>query len=317
MNRHTLIPKIVVLQIVIIIKLIHHQNNKDNGILSLNYYHVDASFTTSNYGSTFSSSFCIQNSIKCPENRISTKTYPTKIQLSTAEIVPENTNDDENKEFDETLEWMTDSEKSKRIRESKWKVANTDDNPSPNYFHDNDTNNEEDDVIIDNTRLQNHKRQFYTDEEEELIQSLGGTSIENPSAMRESGFLGDCTLQEIAIDYQVPICYLADVLVGWGVQPPIDTLSTLLGDMVTGEQAFAILEAIHTLDVGELNERYSNMDLITLCQEYDIDLMKGFSYAVTQKWNLPFGVRTFLRIEQEEELLKALAASSDIFGMHD
>jgi len=135
---------------------------------------------------------------------------------------------------------------------------------------------------------------------------LGGKDLDNPSSKREPGFLGDCTLKEVAFDYQIPICYLADVICGWGVQAPIDP-DALLGDMVTGEQAFAILEAIHTLDVGALNDRYADYDLITLCNEYDVDVIDGFELAVKEGWNLPFGVRTFLRVEQEDELVRILA----------
>merc|ERR1711971_319798 len=81
---------------------------------------------------------------------------------------------------------------------------------------------------------------------------------------REAGFLGDSTLREINMDYSVPIPYLAEVIANWGVPVPIDPLSRL-GDMVTGEQAFAILEAIHTLDIAELHERYSEDSLMSIC----------------------------------------------------
>ena len=147
---------------------------------------------------------------------------------------------------------------------------------------------------------------MYTVEDENLIETLGGKELNNPSSKREPGFLGDCTLKEICLDYQVPICYLADVLCGWGVPAPIDP-NVLLGDLVTGEQAFAILEAVHTLDVGALNDRYCDSDLTTLCMEWDIEVIDGFELAVKEGWNLPFGVRTYLRVEQEEHLLQTLA----------
>ena len=124
---------------------------------------------------------------------------------------------------------------------------------------------------------------------------------------REEGFLGDSTLKEISMDYAVPIPYLADVLASWGAPVPIDP-SARLGDMVTGEQAFAILEAIHTLDVAQLHERYSEDTLVNICDYYDIDLKEAFEFCVEGRgWALPFGVRTFLRVEQEGELLNALA----------
>jgi hypothetical protein len=122
---------------------------------------------------------------------------------------------------------------------------------------------------------------------------------------REEGYLGDSTLKEISMDYSVPICYLADVVASWGVPVPIDPLGRL-GDMVTGEQAFAMLEAIHTLDIAALHDRYSEDNLMNVCEYYDIDLKEAFDFAMRRGWALPFGVRTFLRVEQEDELLEAL-----------
>lgn len=144
----------------------------------------------------------------------------------------------------------------------------------------------------------------YTEEEEELIRSMGGKTKETASK-REPGFLGDCTLQEIATDYSVPVCYLADVVCMWGAPVPIN-VHDRLGDLVTGEQAFALLEAVNSLDVSALHDRYSNQSLINLCSDYDIDLSEAFGMAMKEGWSLPFGVQTVLRVEQEEELLRVL-----------
>jgi hypothetical protein len=133
---------------------------------------------------------------------------------------------------------------------------------------------------------------------------------EGPS-YREEGYLGDSTLKEISMDYSVPITYLADVVASWGVPVPIDPMARL-GDMVTGEQAFAMLEAIHTLDIAALHDRYSEDNLMNICEYYDIDMKEAFDFAMKRGWALPFGVRTFLRVEQEEELLDALGGD-DIY----
>ena len=113
-----------------------------------------------------------------------------------------------------------------------------------------------------------------------------------PPHFREEGYLGDSTLKEISLDYAIPIPYLADVLATWDVPVPIDP-NVRLGDMVTGEQAFAILEAIHTLDVAALHERYSEDNLMNICDFYDIDLKEAFEFCMGRGWALPFGVRTF------------------------
>lgn len=211
-----------------------------------------------------------------------------------AEIVSEDGDDDE-------YEWIPDRDKARMMKEAKWKRAEA----SADAFNKKSFNDSEDDDDSESQKFTRSKRFVYTEEEEELISVLGGKNPSNSSPKREMGFLGDSTLKEISMDYQVPICYLADVLCGWGVPPPIDP-NTMLGDMITGEQAFAILEAIHTLDVGSLNDRYSNYDLESLCFEYDIELSDGFELALKEGWNLPFGVKTFLRVEQEEHLVAKL-----------
>jgi hypothetical protein len=144
----------------------------------------------------------------------------------------------------------------------------------------------------------------YTEEEEEVIRAMGGKNVNAPR-LREPGYLGDSTLDEIARDYSVPVCYLADVLTMWGVPVPIN-VHDRLGDLVTGEQAFALLEAVNSLDVSALQDRYSNQSLLNLCNDQDIDITEAFAMAVKEDWSLPFGVRTVLRVEQEEELLRVL-----------
>ncbi|KAL7445761.1 hypothetical protein ACHAXH_008022 [Discostella pseudostelligera] len=126
-----------------------------------------------------------------------------------------------------------------------------------------------------------------------------------PPMMREEGYLGDSTLHEISLDYSIPIPYLADVLTSWGVPVPIDP-NDRLGDLVTAQQAYAILEAIYTLDVASLHDRYSEENILSLCDIYDMDIKAVFEYCVERGWGLPFGVRTFLRVEQEEELLDVM-----------
>jgi hypothetical protein len=144
----------------------------------------------------------------------------------------------------------------------------------------------------------------YTDEEEDVIAAMGGKTW-HPARRRENGFLGDSTLQEIATDYSVPVCYLADVLCVWGTPVPI-SIHDRLGDLCTGEQAFSLLEAVNSLDVAALHDRYSNSNLWQFCSAWEIPLQDAFEMAVKEGWSLPFGVQTCLRVEQEDEVLRVL-----------
>lgn len=153
----------------------------------------------------------------------------------------------------------------------------------------------------------------YTDEEEEIIAAMGGKSKKR---RREPGFLGDSTLMEICTDYSVPISYLADVLCMWDVPVPINIYEKL-GDLVTGEQAFAIVEAVNTLDVSALHDRYSNTNIQQLCYEWDMDIQQAFEMAMKEGWSLPFGVQTCLRVEQERELLRVLGSQAGLIDLPD
>jgi hypothetical protein len=257
------------------------------------------------------SSFCSQTKplpLLVTRKRREIVLYDTPIDRNSVdpEIIQQQNEQEE--ESEDILNWLPDGEKARIIQENRWKPAEANYSDNPARVKNTNQNRQNQNLNEPSTQDANlqKKTSTYTEEEEELIEVLGGKHSDAPSTKRESGFLGDCTLKEIAMDYQVPICYLADVLCGWGVPPPIDP-DGLLGDMVTGEQAFAILEAIHTLDMGALYDRYANYDLVTLCNEYDINLSDAFEMAVKEGWNLPFGVRTFLRVEQEERLLEALA----------
>jgi len=228
--------------------------------------------------------------------------------------------DDDYDSFDDE-EWLPDREKARRKKElarryfehiknppskeeetEKKEEATTTTKTEQKKANDNDDDQKK---KADDNDDDDDKKKVYNEEEEELINAMGG----KPGAItkREPGYLGDSTLIEIATDYSVPVCYIADVLCTWGVPVPIQTRDRL-GDLVTGEQAFAILEAIHSLDISVLQDRYSNQNLVIVCDDRDIDLRDAFQMAVKEGWSLPFGVQTCLRVEQEEELIRVLGA---------
>jgi hypothetical protein len=95
----------------------------------------------------------------------------------------------------------------------------------------------------------------------------------------------------------------------WGCPVPINC-NDRLGDLVTGEQAFAIVETVNSLDIAALHDRYSNSNLVQICAEWDMDLQAVFEMAMKEGWSLPFGVQTCLQVEQEEELLRVLSPGS-------
>lgn len=218
------------------------------------------------------------------------------IAAEIAEVITNDVDDDE-----EEAEWIPDREKARRKRKRIYaeQVRSASAVSESNQIKDKAESGQKEDAP---------QVTAYTDEEEELIISMGGKK-KNTTTKREPGYLGDSTLREIATDYSVPVCYLADVLCMWGVPVPIN-VDDRLGDLVTGEQAFAIVEAVNSLDIAALQDRYSNQSLLNVCNDWNVDLSEGFEMAMKEGWSLPFGVQTVLRVEQEEELLRVLAGLS-------
>ena len=205
----------------------------------------------------------------------------------------------ENDEEEEEDEWLPDRERAKQRRENARIYAER----IIQNGKDVDAAQKKQETAQEKTPPP--RRSAYTDEEEEVIAAMGGKT---PHGKREPGFLGDSTLEEIATDYSMPICYVADVLTMWGVPAPIHPQDRL-ADLVTGEQAFSLLEAANSLDVSALHDRYSNTNLVNLCSEWEIDLQQAFEMAMREGWSLPFGVQTCLRVEQEDALLRELGST--------
>lgn len=136
------------------------------------------------------------------------------------------------------------------------------------------------------------------DDPNELKKVIAGNGNQQT---REEGYLGDSTLNEIASDYSIPPFYLADILCTWGVSPPID-MGEKLGDVILGEQAFSLLEALNSFDPSDLYDLYSRYDLRTFAGEYDLELKDVFEFAVKEGISLPFGVHSRLRKDQVEML---------------
>jgi hypothetical protein len=217
------------------------------------------------------------------------------LKVLSAELVDEDEDDD-------ASDWMPDREKAKALKEDARVYVEQEESSTTSEAQEQPS--KEQPSKEQPPEAGNNRASPYTEEEEDVISAMGGRT--RGSRKRESGFLGDSTLEEIATDYSVPICYLADVLCMWGCPVPIN-FQDRLGDLVTGEQAFAIVEAVNSLDIAALHDRYSNQNLIQVCAEWDMDLQAVFEMAMKEGWSLPFGVQTCLRVEQEEELIRVLA----------
>ena len=113
------------------------------------------------------------------------------------------------------------------------------------------------------------------------------------------------TLEEVADDYGFPIEFIMDVLCRWGVSPPINELDRL-GDVVTGEQAYALSEALTTCDPASVRDFYLAETLEELADELGVTLADVFSVCGRYRLSLPLGAETHLTRDDYKLLLKEL-----------
>ena len=101
------------------------------------------------------------------------------------------------------------------------------------------------------------------------------------------------TLREISESYLFSLSFLGDYVVQLGVRPPID-VDAKVGDMMTSEQAYSLLEALTSLDPYESNIEYDSLTADELAEELDLSVEKFCYICEAEHLNLPYGMDTVL-----------------------
>ena len=117
----------------------------------------------------------------------------------------------------------------------------------------------------------------------------------------EGNAFGDSTVADVADDYRFPISYVADAILGFGIPPPIRD-DARIADILDADQAFALLEAVTSLDAAEVEDAYVAFDLARVAGLLEAPLAEVFAACVDEGFGLPHGVETQLRREQYEAL---------------
>jgi len=124
---------------------------------------------------------------------------------------------------------------------------------------------------------------------------------------------GDLTVENVARDYRFPVSYIADVIASFGVQPPISDAARVR-DLLDADQAFALLEAVTSLDASEVDDDYVSFGLAGCAKRLEAGLAEIFALCVDNNFALPHGVETRLRRTQFDVLASSLGwrAADDV-----
>lgn len=112
-------------------------------------------------------------------------------------------------------------------------------------------------------------------------------------------------MEQVAKGYQVPIHWLGDALCNFGAPPPI-RWGARIADLVDGEAAFQLLEAIWGWDHTLIFDMYSWESISELAYNHDLEVGDVLRVCDEENFVLPFGARTRLRVEHHARLMRRL-----------
>lgn len=115
----------------------------------------------------------------------------------------------------------------------------------------------------------------------------------------------DCTVGDVAYDYHVPVEFIVDALLAFGVPVPI-TESTSIRNSMTSEEISRLLRLVSTHDPAVLADRYSDNCIDEIADDYNIRAEDIVSICKREGLYLCNGTRTHLSVVREDRVLDIL-----------
>lgn len=85
-----------------------------------------------------------------------------------------------------------------------------------------------------------------------------------------------------------------------------------MGDLIDGERALELLEAMHGWDHAVMYDMYTWDSLRELAASHELDLGDVLQVCDEEKFALPFGLRSHLRVEQYVRLMRRLGRAKEL-----
>ncbi|KAI0567043.1 hypothetical protein FGB62_4g429 [Gracilaria domingensis] len=133
----------------------------------------------------------------------------------------------------------------------------------------------------------------------------------NPENVAKGDGIVDCSVGDVADDYSVPVEFVVDAMLAYGVPVPI-TQSTSVRNSMTTEEIQKLLKLITSFDAVDLAERYSDDSLAELADAYDIDVSRFVDVCEKEGLYLCRGEHTRLSLVRENRVLDILFKGADM-----
>jgi hypothetical protein len=125
--------------------------------------------------------------------------------------------------------------------------------------------------------------------------------------------LCDCSVADVAVDYNLPIEFVIDVMSVYGVRLPIHPGDSIR-ERLTTEEIERMLELITSFDSMDLSDRYSDQTIAELAEDYDVDVDRIVSACEAEGIHLPVGRDTRLQLSREDRVLDIARGRASVGG---
>lgn len=112
----------------------------------------------------------------------------------------------------------------------------------------------------------------------------------------------DCSVADVAIDYNIPLEMVSDIMLVYGVKLPIKPYDDIR-ERLTMEEIERMLELITSFDAMDLSDRYSDHTIADLGEEYEVDVAAMLHACELEGVFLISGQDTRLQLSREDRIL--------------
>lgn len=112
----------------------------------------------------------------------------------------------------------------------------------------------------------------------------------------------DCTVADVSDDYNVPVEFVVDAMLYFGVPVPISS-SQSIRDCMTTEEIGKLLTLITSFDSQDLGDRYSDRTITELAEDYDFEVDKIIEVCEKEGLYLCREAQTRLSTVREDRVL--------------
>lgn len=138
----------------------------------------------------------------------------------------------------------------------------------------------------------------------DIVERRQASEAESVNVTHGDGVI-DCSVGDVASDYHVPVEFVVDALIAFGVPTPINS-STSVRDSMTSDEVSRLLRLVSTHDPVTLSIRYSDKCIEEVADDYDIPVEDFMAVCEKEGLYLFDDEKTHLSVIREDRVLDIL-----------